>query len=293
MTTKRSNLSASIHQRLLNIARREDRTLNELLQHFAIERFLFRLGQTEYRTKFILKGAQMLRIWEVPAARPTMDVDLLGRTNNDIGSLQKIMRECCSIEVDDGVVFDPESVAAEIIRKAAEYQGVRVTASGLLGKIRLHLQIDIGFGDAVVPGPIEIVFPQLLDLGQPILLGYTPESAIAEKFHAMVVLDMVNTRMKDFYDIWLLLTTINFDKAVLTEALRRTFKHRATPLPDEIPVALTDTFTDDSTKKAQWQAFLRKNRLDTGLELRTAASVIGKKLMPLIAEKVDRLSTEV
>lgn len=285
MTTKRSNLPASIHQRLLNIARRENRTLNELLQHFAIERFLFRLGQTEYRTKFILKGAQMLKIWEVPAARPTMDVDLLGRTNSNVGSLQKIMRECCSVEVDDGIVFDPESVAAQMIRKAAEYQGVRVTASGLLGKIRLHLQIDIGFGDAVVPGPIEIEFPQLLDLGQPILLGYTPESAIAEKFHAMVVLDMVNTRMKDFYDIWLLLTTLNFDEAVLTEAIRRTFKHRTTPLSDETPVALTDTFTDDPTKKVQWQAFLRKNRLDTDLQLRTAALVIGEKLMPLIAKK--------
>lgn len=221
-----------------------------------------------------------------------MDVDLLGRTNNNIGSLQKIMRECCSVEVDDGVVFDPESVAAEMIRKAAEYQGVRVTASGLLGKIRLHLQIDIGFGDPVVPGPIEIEFPQLLDLGQPILLGYTPESAIAEKFHAMVILDMVNTRMKDFYDIWLLLTTLNFNEVVLTEAIRSTFKHRTTPLPDEIPVALTDTFTDDPTKKVQWQAFLRKNRLDTDLQLRTAALVIGEKLMPLLAKKPDRLSTE-
>lgn len=285
MTTKRSNLPASIHQRLLNIARRENRTLNELLQHFAIERFLFRLGQTRYRTKFILKGAQMLRIWEVPAARPTMDVDLLGKTNNDIGNLQKIMRECCSVEVNDGVVFDPESVAAEMIRKAAEYQGVRVTANGLLGKIRLHLQIDIGFGDAIVPGPIEVEFPQLLDLGQPILLGYTPESAIAEKFHAMVVLDMVNTRMKDFYDIWLLLTTLSFDKTVVSEAIRRTFKQRDTPIPEEIPVSLTDTFTEDPTKKVQWQAFLRKNRLDTGLELRTTADVIREHLMPLIAEK--------
>lgn len=287
MTPKKTNLAASIHQRLLNIARREDRTLNELLQYFAIERFLFRLSQTGHRRIFVLKGAQMMRIWEVPALRPTMDVDLLGRTSNDVENLQKIIRECCSVEVDDGVVFDPETVSAEIIRKAGEYQGVRVMANGLLGKIRLHLQIDIGFGDAVVPRPIEVEFPQLLDLGQPTLLGYTPESSIAEKFHAMVVLDMVNTRMKDFYDVWLLLTTLDFDTAVLSEAIRRTFEQRNTQLPDETPVALTGAFTEDPTKKLQWRAFLRKNRLDIELELGTAAEIIRERLMPLFGKKLD------
>ena len=283
MTTK-ANLAASIHQRLLNIARREDRTLNELLQYFAIERFLYRLSRTEYSRTFVLKGAQMMKIWDVPAGRPTMDIDLLGQTGNDIDNLQKIIRECCSVDVDDGVIFDPETVSAEIIQKAGEYQGVRVMANGLLGKIRLRLQIDVGFGDAIVPGPIEIEFPQLLDLGRPVLLGYTPESAIAEKFHAMVVLDMVNTRMKDFYDIWLLLTTLDLDKAVLSEAIRRTFERRDTPLPDEMPVALTDAFTDDSTKKLQWRAFLRKNRLDAELELATVANIIRENLMPLIGK---------
>lgn len=157
-------------------------------------------------------------------------------------------------------------------------------ANGLLGKIRLRLQIDVGFGDAIVPGPIEIEFPQLLDLGRPVLLGYTPESAIAEKFHAMVVLDMVNTRMKDFYDIWLLLTTLDLDKAVLSEAIRRTFEQRYTELPGETPVTLTDAFTDDSTKKLQWRSFLRKNRLDAELELATVANIIRENLMPLIGK---------
>lgn len=285
MTTK-SNLAASIHQRLLNIARREDRPLNELLQYFAIERFLFRLGQTEYRRMFVLKGAQMMRIWNVPLVRPTMDVDLLGRTRNDIDNLQRIVRECCSVAVDDGVVFDPSSVSAETIRKSGEYQGVRVMADGGLGKIRLHLQIDIGFGDAIVPGPIEVEFPELLDLGKPILLGYTPESSIAEKFHAMVILDMVNTRMKDFYDIWLLLTTRDFDPAVLREAIRRTFKQRNAALPEEVPIALTDAFTTNPTKKLQWEAFLRKNRLDADLELRTVANAIRENLMPLFGKEI-------
>lgn len=157
-------------------------------------------------------------------------------------------------------------------------------ANGLLGKISLHLQIDIGFGDAVVPGPIEVEFPQLLDLGQPVLLGYTPESSIAEKFHAMVILDMVNTRMKDFYDIWLLLTTLDFDNAVLREAIRRTFEKRDTPLPEDTPVALTDAFTEDQTKKLQWRAFLRKNRLDADLELATVAKIIREHLMPVLGK---------
>lgn len=286
MTTK-INLAASIHQRLLNIARREDRTLNELLQYFAIERFLYRLAQTEYSRSFVLKGAQMMRIWEVPSVRPTMDVDLLGRTGNDIESLQRIVRECCSIDVDDGVIFDPETVSAGIIQKSGEYPGVRVTANGLLGKIRLHLQIDIGFGDAVVPGPIEVAFPQLLDLGQPILLGYTPESSIAEKFHAMVNLDMVNTRMKDFYDIWLLLTTLDLDEAILREAIRQTFSQRDTHLPGEVPTALTDAFTDDPTKNLQWKAWLRKNRLNSDLELGAVADVIRGRLMPLLGKKIE------
>lgn len=276
------DLPASIHQRLLNLARRENRPLNELLQYFAIERFLYRLGQTEYRKLFVLKGAQMLRVWDAPAARPTMDIDLLGKLENDIKGLKRIVAECCSVEVNDGVVFDPKSIAAETMRKAGDYQGIRVTANGLLGKIKLHLQIDVGFGDAIVPGPVEVELPQLLDLGQPVLFGYTPESTIAEKFHAIVVLDMVNTRMKDFYDIWLLSNSVDFDKAILGKAIRTTFERRRTALPVDIPIALTKAFTEEDTKKRQWQAFLRKNRLDTDLELKEAAKAISSLVLPLI-----------
>lgn len=276
------DLPASIHQRLLNLARRENRPLNELLQYFAIERFLYRLGQTEYRKLFVLKGAQMLRVWDAPAARPTMDIDLLGKLENDIKGLKRIVAECCSVEVNDGVVFDPKSIATETMRKAGDYQGIRVTANGLLGKIKLHLQIDVGFGDAIVPGPVEVELPQLLDLGQPVLFGYTPESTIAEKFHAIVVLDMVNTRMKDFYDIWLLSNSVDFDTAILGKAIRTTFERRRTALPVDIPIALTKAFTEEDTKKRQWQAFLRKNRLDTDLELKEAAKAISSLVLPLI-----------
>jgi predicted nucleotidyltransferase component of viral defense system len=273
MTKK--NLPASIHQRLLNIARNEGRPLNELLKNFAIERFLFRLSQTKYREMFVLKGAQMLKIWSGNRARPTMDIDLLGKTFNEVEELIKIIGECLSVEINDGVVFDAASITTEVIRKETQYQGTSLTAKGNLGKIRLQLQIDIGFGDAVVPSPIEIELPQLLDMGSPVLLGYTPESAIAEKYHAMVVLEMNNTRLKDFYDIWLLSRTVSIDKVLLVDAIREAFARRSTDIPADMPVALTAQFTNSELKKEQWAAFLRKNRLDTQLTLDEVTFEIG------------------
>ncbi|MBK8809407.1 MAG: nucleotidyl transferase AbiEii/AbiGii toxin family protein [Acidobacteria bacterium] len=282
----KTNLAASIHQRLLNLARRDNRPLNELLQHFAIERFLYRLGKTNHRTAFVLKGAQMLRVWNAPAARPTMDIDLLGMTENNTDNLTSILEECFAIEVEDGVVFDPKSLETKVIRKSDAYQGTRATANGLLGKIKLQLQIDVGFGDAVVPGPVEIELPQLLDFGQPLLWGYSPESAIAEKFHAIVVLDMANTRMKDFYDIWLLSTNLDFNNAVLEEAIRKTFERRKTAIPVDTPVAFTHRFTEDESKKLQWHAFLRKNRLNLDLTLGNVTDAIKEFLLPSIQEQV-------
>lgn len=284
MEESKKNLPASVHQRLLNLARAENRPLNELLQYYAIERFLFRLGRLPLRNQFVLKGAQMLRAWtDSPlTARPTMDVDLLGKVDNGIENLEKIVRRCCLVNIEDGVTFDPETVRGETIRKDAEYKGVRVFVKGFLGKIRLSVQIDFGFGDAVIPAPIEIVLPQLLDLGSPQLLGYTPESAIAEKFQAMVALDVTNTRYKDFYDINFLSRTLEFDGAILTAAIETTFRLRRTSLPERLPNALTERFTGDENKRKQWRAFLRKNRLDDSIGLDETARQIEIFLMPVV-----------
>lgn len=258
-----TNITASIHQRLLNLARASDRPFNELLQYFAIERFLYRFSLSPYNEQFVLKGAQMLRAWEAPLARPTMDIDMLGgQTANTIENLERIVRECCAVEADDGVLFDTSSVRGEAINKDAEYQGVRVRVQGTLGKIKLNVQIDFGFGDVVVPKPVPTELPQLLDLGAPHLLGYTPESAIAEKFQAMVALDIANTRIKDFYDIWSLSRMREFDGRVLAAAISATFMRRTTPLPQGAPLALTGDFSEDQAKQSLWQAFLRKGRLD-------------------------------
>lgn len=279
-----TNIAASVHQRLLNLARTSNRPLNELLQYFAIERFLYRFSLSPYKEQFVLKGAQMLRVWEAPLARPTMDIDMLGgQTANTIANLERIVSECCAIEDSDGVLFDSASVRGEAINKDAEYQGVRIMVRGMLGKIRLNVQIDFGFGDVVVPKPVPTELPQLLDLGAPRLLGYTPESAIAEKFQAMVALDIANTRIKDFYDIWSLSRVREFDGRVLAAAISATFRRRSTPLPQGAPLALTDAFSEDPAKQSLWQAFLRKGRLDAeGKSLTAVVSEIQDFLLPSI-----------
>lgn len=284
---EKKNLPASVHQRLLNLARNADRPLNELLQYYAIERFLYRLGQTRFRKKFVLKGAQMLRVWHTPTSRPTMDVDLLGTVENSVENLEKIVRECCAVEADDGVIFRPETVIGGVIRKNAEYRGVRVSLQGLLGNLRLNVQIDFFFGDTIVPSPVEISLPQILDFGSPALLGYTPESAIAEKFQAMVELDLTNTRIKDFYDIWLLSQNLKFQGEVLSEAIKTTFENRQTSLPIGLPSALTANFAGDDVKVNQWKAFLRKNRLDVEIELTEIVQLIAEFLMPVVDSLIE------
>lgn len=224
----------------------------------------------------------MLRIWHAPISRPTMDVDLLGTVENSIENLEKIVRECCAIEVEDGVIFRPETVVGSEIRKNAEYRGVRVNLQGLLGTIRLNVQIDFGFGDAVIPSPVKISLPQMLDFGSPELLGYTPESAIAEKFQAMVELDLANTRIKDFYDVWLLSQNLEFQGEVLAEAIKTTFANRLTSLPDNPPNALTSQFAGSAVKINQWKAFLRKNRFDMEIDLTEVVQLISEFLMPVI-----------
>lgn len=257
-----TNLPASIHQRLLTQAKRDGRPLQELLQYFAIERFLFRLSQSPHARRFYLKGALMLRLWDSPLSRPTVDVDLLGQTLLSQEALEKTIRDICEQKVPaDGCVFDPATVRAEAIRADDHYGGIRVEFIAHIGKMRLRMQVDVGFGDVVVPGPVSIEFPTMLDFPTPHLLAYSPESTIAEKFQAMVILDAVNSRMKDFYDVWLLARTHRFDGAVLSRAIAATFARRQTALPLVVPTGLTKGFAEDRIKQAQWNAFVRKGHI--------------------------------
>jgi predicted nucleotidyltransferase component of viral defense system len=250
-----------VRQRLLNKARETGRPFNELLQYFAMERFLYRLSESPYAEKFVLKGALMLTVWKAPLSRPTMDIDVLGQTPNSIDSVVSIVKNICRQEVvADGLVFDSNNVEGERITEDTDYEGVRVRFRGSLGTARFVIQFDVGFGDVIIPSPVLVNYPTLLNFPGPHLRGYSRESAVAEKFEAMVKLDILNSRMKDFFDIWLLSRHFDYNGEVLTTAIKETFAIRGTEIPSE-PTPLTATFASDDTKAKQWQGFLRKSRL--------------------------------
>lgn len=258
---KIKNVPASVRQRLLNEARASGRPFNELLQHFAMERFLYRLSKSSHGEKFVLKGALMLATWEVSLTRPTKDIDFLGQVANDVERIVAVVKEVCRQDVEpDGLDFDPASVVGERIAEEAESEGVRVRFQGNLGTARVSMQIDVGFGDAVVPGPVTTEYPTILDLSAPRIRGYTRESVIAEKFHTMVLRGLLNSRMRDFFDVWVLSRQYDFEGEVLAAAVRETFARRGLEV-DPRPVALTAEFAADGTKAAQWRGFLRKSRL--------------------------------
>lgn len=289
------NIAQSVHQRLLTRAQKERRPFNQLLQHYAIERFLYRLGRSTHTEKLLLKGALLLRVWQIPMARPTMDIDMLGRTSGAPEVLVAILRECMSLKVeDDGMKYDPESIMTEAITLDADYQGWRIRFKASLGNARVTMQVDVGIGDVVYPAPIWIDYPVLLDQPAPRLLAYTPENAIAEKYHAMVELDKANSRMKDFHDIWTLARNLDFEGEKLSEAIRRTFERRKTKLPVSAPTAFTPDFYEDKAKQTQWQAFLNKGlATKEPIPLVEVIEVIRDFLMPptdvLISGKAFRM----
>jgi nucleotidyltransferase AbiEii toxin of type IV toxin-antitoxin system len=253
-----SNLAASVQARLQNRARASKRPFQELLQYYAMERFLYRLSQTPHRARFVLKGALILHVWDAPLARATKDIDFLGRLDNALENLERVIREVCAADVDpDGMVFDPATVKTERIKEDADYEGVRVRFVGLLGKARVAMQLDVGFGDVVTPGAQDITYPVLLDFPAPALAGYPRETVVAEKFQAMVYLRTLNSRMKDFYDVWLLASQFAFDGAVLAQAIAATFANRETAI-DVAPIAFTPDFTEQVSTLAQWTAFRKK-----------------------------------
>ncbi len=259
MSKNKRNIAASIRQKLKNQAMQGKRPFAELLQYYAMERFLYRLTQSSHADRFILKGALMLRVWQSPQFRPTMDIDMLGKTSNEIGSICTQVADIISVETDDGLAFDLGTVRGERMKEGADYEGVRVRFIGTLNNARVNMQIDIGFGDIIHPGPIKADLPTLLDSPPPRLLCYSRESAIAEKFEAMIKLGALNSRMKDFYDIWLLSRQFEFDGHELAEAIRLTLENRGTEIPDAI-TAFTDEFV--MAKDKQWAAFRKRLKLE-------------------------------
>jgi hypothetical protein len=277
------NIGASIRDRLLNKARSEKLDYNLLLTRYALERMLYRLSVSGHRDQFLLKGALLFDLWFDVPHRPTHDADFLGFGSAEISHVEALFRDICRIEVEDGIVFQPDSVKAAEIRKEANYAGVRVTLMGLLDSARCPVQVDIGFGDAVVPGPDEAQYPVILgEMSAPQLRVYPRYTVVAEKLEALTSLGMLNSRMKDYFDLWVLARYTDFDGAVLSRAVAATFDRRRTAIPNDVPIGLSDEFITDAQKEKQWQAFLRKNAIDS-MSLASVIADLRTFLLPVLA----------
>ncbi len=280
--TRGPNLAASVRARLLHLAQAQQTDFNAVLQRYALERLLYRLGQSAYAERFLLKGAMLFALWYDMPHRPTRDIDLLGFGPSDLESVAQKFREIAAVPAEDGLVFDPQSVAVEDIRESAVYAGARVLISAELAGARLRVQVDIGFGDAVTPGPVQVSYPVLLaDLPAPQLRTYPVYTVVAEKLHAIALLGMANTRMKDYLDLLVIFEREALDDTILARAIAATFLRRDTPLPEGLPVGLSDEFATDATRQRLWLAFLRKNAMPA-LPLIDVVKNLGQRLQRVL-----------
>ena len=232
------NLAASVRQRLMNLAREQNEDFQLVLTRYALERLLYRVSQSEHRDVFVLKGAMLFQLWRNQPHRPTRDLDLLGHGENSIPRFERIFCEICKLAVeDDGLMFGAKSVRGDTIKEDQDYEGLRFNLDCRLENARIPIQIDIGFGDVVTPGATEVTYPVLLDFPAPVLPAYSRESVVAEKFQAMVMLGIANSRMKDFYDLQILARQFEFQGAVLSQAMQATFGRRHTPVGFTLPAA--------------------------------------------------------
>lgn len=284
------NIAHSVNTRLKNIAKKEGMTFDYILLRYAIERFLYRLGISPHSKRFVLKGASLFSIWLGPMYRVTRDADFYCSGKSSPEFLAQCFREICEVNVSkpDGVLFDIASIETSEIKKDQLYQGTRVTLIAYIDQARVSLQFDIGFGDAVFPAPDFHEYPVLLDADVPRIKIYPCYAVVSEKFEAMVSLGIKNSRLKDFYDIWLLTEQFDFEQGILKTAIMKTFERRKTAIPSERPLALTEEFVSDPAKLTQWKAFLRKtNPKGAPADFSVVASRIADFIMPLIEGKLS------
>lgn len=276
------DLAASVRARLLNIAKAEQSDFNQVLVRYALERILYRLSQSAYSDQFLLKGALLFALWYDMPHRHTRDADLLGFGPSDLETIERTFRDIASVAVDDGIVFDPASVKVEEIRKEAGYGGARVLIDAEIAKARCKTQIDIGFGDAVTPAPVAASYPVLLsEFPAPKLRTYPVYTVVAEKLHAIALLGMTNTRLKDYLDLHVLIEREILDDALLAQAVAATFTRRGTALSGKLPAGLSDEFAGDATRNAMWLSFLKKNELNV-IPLVVIVAAIRARLLPAL-----------
>lgn len=280
----RKNVGASVRARLLQRSREERSDFQILLTRYALERLLYRLSRSEHRNRFILKGAMLFVTWVEAPFRPTRDLDLLGYGDNSPEAIGDAFRAILTQPVDDdGVAFDVDGLEAAPIREDLEYGGVRVRTQATIAGARIPIQVDVGFGDAITPGPIEIDYPALLGAPAPHLRAYPIETVVAEKFHALATRGITNSRLKDYYDLWLIAETFELERAPLATAVRQTFARRETALPQETPTGFSEAYVE--TWGGQWRTFLTRERMAAAPEqLATVVADLERFLLPLIKE---------
>lgn len=275
-------MGASVRARLLNLSRETGQPFDLLLTRYALERLLYRLTQTKYHDRFVLKGAMLMTTWFADPMRPTRDIDLLGFGSADADEMLGLFREICAIRLDDGVEFDLDSLRVTANREDLAYGGLRLQTYAFVSGAKLRIVVDIGFGDATEPGLEELQLPVLLDQPAPTLRAYARETVVAEKFQAMVMLGQANSRLKDYYDLWVLSQSYDFDQERLATAIAATFKRRETDIPAELPDGLKPAFYEDKAKLAQWAAFIEDVAADPGA-LADVCAALAKFLMPAAA----------
>lgn len=256
MAKEIKNIGASVRARLLQVSKTSGQTFDLVLTRFALERLLFRLGQSPHADRFVLKGAMLMMSWLKDPHRGTRDLDLLGFGDPEPESMLATFREILAQEAADGMEFDVDALRVDRIREELEYGGLRLRTTASISGARVGLTIDIGFGDAMEPGAEVVDYPSMLEFPAPRLRAYARETVIAEKFQAMVALGRANSRMKDFYDIWILSRSFTFDDDRLARAIAATFAQRETAIPAELPDALTRAFAKDDQKQRQWKVFV-------------------------------------
>jgi len=256
------NLAASVHQRIINLARAQNSDANLLFTRYGLERFLYRLSRSTHADSFVLKGAMLFFVWTGTASRPTRDLDLLAHISPDAEEIRRVFQNICLTAVeDDALEFQATAMEIETTQGLRRFGGFRITIPALLGKVRLQVQIDLGFGDTVTPAPRRITYPTLLDQPAPQLAAYHMETVIAEKTEAIVKLGLANTRTKDYFDLLALSRKFAFVGSELASSIAATFRTRETPIPADVPAGLTDGFATDAISRTRWHSFLRRNGL--------------------------------
>lgn len=282
MSKIHTNSGKSVRERLLNLSRAERYSPQMMITRYMQERLLYRLSISDYRERFILKGGTLLYAHDHFEARPTLDIDFMAtHINNDKENIKSIIKEICNINAtSDGARFDADTVETEDITENNEYHGVRASVVAHLDTARQRISMDIGFGDVVIPAPQELVFPALIDtVPQAEIMAYSLETVLAEKFHAMIVLSLANSRMKDFFDVYHILATNRVDGKILAEAIKSTFANRETGYRENHPL-FTEEFFTAKGRQAFWNAFLRKIKYQDPLNFPAVGSLIRERLQP-------------